>query len=139
MRQSFLNGSLTRLIDPDNILRRKIIEFVSNGDFGLASGQKQDGTFERIWFGESINPEEVSFESGIFLLFKERAKTIRRQTETVEEAKLTSEPVAEPPSVPSIKLKPEQPEQFGFRDMYLLKLGIGWELRLFQNCEADPM
>ena len=37
LRQSFLNGSLTRLLDPDTILRGKIVEFVSRGDFGLAS------------------------------------------------------------------------------------------------------
>jgi hypothetical protein len=36
LRQSFLSGALTRLIDPDTILRRKILEFVERGDFGLA-------------------------------------------------------------------------------------------------------
>ena len=40
LRQSFLNGSLTRLVDPDAVLRSKIVEFVGRGDFGLASGQK---------------------------------------------------------------------------------------------------
>ena len=40
LRQSFLNGSLTRLVDPDAILKSKIVEFVGRGDFGLASGQK---------------------------------------------------------------------------------------------------
>jgi hypothetical protein len=41
LRQSFLNGSLTRLIDPDSILRNKIVEFVGKGDLGLASGKSQ--------------------------------------------------------------------------------------------------
>ena len=40
LRQSFLNGSLTRLIDPDAILKSKIVEFVGRGDFGLGSGKK---------------------------------------------------------------------------------------------------
>ena len=31
LRQSFLNGSLTRLLDPDAVLRVKIVEFVSKG------------------------------------------------------------------------------------------------------------
>ena len=44
LRQSFLNGSLTRLVDPDAILKTKIVEFVTRGDFGLASGQKPDGS-----------------------------------------------------------------------------------------------
>ena len=43
LRQSFLNGSLTRLVDPDAILRGKITEFVMGGEFGLASGRQPDG------------------------------------------------------------------------------------------------
>ena len=35
LRQSFLNGSLTRLVDPDATLKSKIVEFVTQGDFGL--------------------------------------------------------------------------------------------------------
>src|SRR4030043_749998 len=53
LRQSFLNGSLTRLLDPDAILRAKIVEFVLRRDFGLASGKKPDGGYERVWFDES--------------------------------------------------------------------------------------
>jgi hypothetical protein len=49
LRQSFLNGTLTRMIDPDNVLRRKVLEFVERGDFGLASGPKADGNYERSW------------------------------------------------------------------------------------------
>jgi Protein of unknown function (DUF499) len=36
LRQSFLNGALTRLLDPDIVLRGKLVEFVERGDFGLA-------------------------------------------------------------------------------------------------------
>ncbi|HOE12826.1 MAG TPA: DUF499 domain-containing protein [bacterium] len=74
LRQSFLDGSLTRLVDPDWILRGKIVDFVSKGDFGLASGQKPDGGYERVWFNEQITSDEVAFESGVFLLLKARAK-----------------------------------------------------------------
>ncbi len=77
LRQSFLNGSLTRLIDPDSILRNKIVEFVSKGDLGLASGQKPDGTYDRIWFEEQISSDEVTFESGIFLLTKAKTKALK--------------------------------------------------------------
>lgn len=48
LRQSFLNGALTRLLDPDAVLKAKIVDFVGRGDFGLASGQKSDGTYERV-------------------------------------------------------------------------------------------
>ena len=76
LRQSFLNGALTRLLDPDSVLRNKIVEFVGRGDFGLASGMKSDGTYDRIWFSELLPYEEVTFEPGVFLLLKAKAKTL---------------------------------------------------------------
>ncbi len=77
LRQSFLNGSLTRLLDPDTTLRGKIVEFVGRGDFGLASGQKPDGTFERVWFEEPVTADEVAFESGVFMLTKAKAQALK--------------------------------------------------------------
>ena len=77
LRQSFLDGSLTRLIDPDAILRRQIAAFVSDGDFGLASGAKNDGTYGRLWYAEPIRQEEVVFESSVFLLTKAKAEELR--------------------------------------------------------------
>ena len=41
LRQSFLDGSLTRLRDPDATLRHKIVEFVRTGSFGLGSGPQR--------------------------------------------------------------------------------------------------
>jgi hypothetical protein len=38
LRQSFLNGALTRLLDPDAVLRHKIVEFVQCGDLGWLPG-----------------------------------------------------------------------------------------------------
>ena len=55
LRQSFLNGSLTRLSDPDAVLRRQIIQFVWSGDFGLASGPKPQGGFGRVWHAPPFN------------------------------------------------------------------------------------
>src|SRR5947208_13873546 len=66
LRQSFLNGSLTRLVDADAILRGKIAGFVMAGELGLASGQKPDGSYERVWFKELVAPDEVAFEGGVF-------------------------------------------------------------------------
>lgn len=77
LRQSFLNGSLTRLVDPDTTLREKIVEFVGKGDFGLASGQKADGTYERVWYQEPVSADEVAFESGVFLLTKAKAQALK--------------------------------------------------------------
>ena len=77
LRQSFLDGSLTRLVDPDAALRQKIVEFVQNGDFGLASGALDGVGYERIWFAESVGLEEVAFEASVFLLTKAKAAELR--------------------------------------------------------------
>ncbi|HOE31194.1 MAG TPA: DUF499 domain-containing protein [Planctomycetota bacterium] len=105
LRQSFLNGSLTRLLDPDSTLRGKIVEFVSQSDFGLASGQKPDGSYERIWFDEPIGAEEVAFESGVFLLTKAKAQALKSGARP--------EPTPGPTPGPSVPPTPEpepQPE-----------------------------
>ena len=39
LRQSFMNGSLTRLLDPDQVLRQKVLEFVESGEFGPSLGE----------------------------------------------------------------------------------------------------
>ena len=77
LRQSFLNGSLTRLLDPDSVLRRKVVEFVANGDFGLASGESGNGRYRRVWYREPVAAEEAAFESDVFLLSKARAEALR--------------------------------------------------------------
>ena len=96
LRQSFLNGALTRLIDPDAVLRRRIIEFVEVGDFGLASGDRGDGHYGRVWYKEPVGAEEVAFESGVFLLTRTKAEQLRTtqegQTQPGTESTDTSEP-----------------------------------------------
>lgn len=77
LRQSFLNGSLTRLVDPDVTLRSKIAEFVEHGDFGLASGRRTDANYERVWFKELVATEEVAFEADVFLLRKVTAESVK--------------------------------------------------------------
>ena len=94
IRQSFLNGALTRLVDPDAVLRSKIAEFVENGDFGVGSAQKPDGSYERIWFEEAIGRDEVAFESGVFLLRKSKAKALK--TEPAPGPSPTPRPEPEP-------------------------------------------
>lgn len=82
LRKSFLDGSLIRLIDPDATLRQKIVDFIERGEFGLASSQKNDGTYERVWFDEQIGLEEISFEHQVFLLLKEKVKALKEPTVT---------------------------------------------------------
>jgi len=106
LRQSFLNGSLTRLLDPDTVLRGKIVEFVMKGELGLASGQNPDGTFERVWFDELMAPEEVAFDAGVFLLSKAKATELKVKPESVP----GPEPGPEPGPMPEPGPEPE-PEQ----------------------------
>ncbi|RMF09073.1 MAG: ATP-binding protein [Alphaproteobacteria bacterium] len=80
LRQSFLDGSLTRLIDPDAILRQRIAELVAKGEIGLASGHTGD-RYRRVWLREPVAAEEVAFESDVYLLLKERAKSLKAALE----------------------------------------------------------
>src|SRR5216684_2928159 len=74
---SSISRHRTRLVDPDATLKSKIVEFVTQGDFGLASGKKTDRTYERTWFKEMLAPDEVAFEAGVFLLRKSTAESLR--------------------------------------------------------------
>jgi len=112
LRQSFLNGSLTRLIDPDRVLKTRIPEYVERGDFGLASGSQADGRYSKVWFRESISPDEVSFEKDVFLLLKDRAEKLKSGVTTTlapapetttEEAPV--EPATEAPPAPGVTAK----------------------------------
>ncbi len=92
LRQSFLNGSLTRLVHPDATLRDKVVEFVNRGDFGLASGHTIDGSYERVWFKEPVAGDEVAFEADVFLLRKDVAQALA--------AGAVTEPQPSPPPGP---------------------------------------
>ena len=82
LRQSFLDGSLTRLLDPDSVLRQKIVEFVTSGDFGFASGAVGDGDFDRVWFRELLTPDDVVFEDDVYLLTRAVAEKLSREEES---------------------------------------------------------
>jgi hypothetical protein len=77
LRKCFLDGSLTRLIDPDKVLREKISELVGRRELGFATGQRSEGDFNRFWFGdESVPAEEIDFGYDAFVIRKDRAKAI---------------------------------------------------------------
>jgi hypothetical protein len=107
LQQSFLDGSLTRLLDPETTLRRKIIEFVERGDFGLASGQKPDGTYERVWFQEPVPADEVAFEPGVFLLTKAKARALKTGEPEPVSGLEPVPPVAEPKPGSELRLQPK--------------------------------
>jgi len=83
VRQAFLNGTLERVLDPDSYLRKRLPEFVMRGDFGFASGQKADGGYSRIWFGEMLPAEEIAFDSDVYLLLPKTAETYKEAKPSV--------------------------------------------------------
>ena len=77
------------------MLRRKIVEFVEGGAFGLASGARDGGGYERLWFAEPVGAEEVAFEASVFLLTRARAEELRAAP-----AEETERPPQPPPPAP---------------------------------------
>jgi hypothetical protein len=93
LRQSFLNGALTRLLDPDGVLKAKLVEFVGRGDFGLASGPKPDGSYERLWYSEPVSSDEIAFEPGVVLLKKAKGEVLKKKpASTTGDTKRTGDP-----------------------------------------------
>ncbi len=162
LRQSFLNGALTRLIDPDAVLRRRIVEFVASGDFGLASGDKGDGNYERVWYKELVEADEVTFESGVFLLTRARAEYLRttQEGQTQPGTKTTStsgpdsgtgtgreNPTINPPAPPvtgqraTVRLKgtvpPEVWNRLGTRILPKLRSGDDLSVRVEFSVSVD--
>jgi len=88
-------------------LKSKIVEFVSHGDFGLASGAKADGSYEQVWFEELVAPDEVAFDSGVFLLRKGFAKKLKSGAPPKLEPGLSPQPGPEPIDTSEPKPAPE--------------------------------
>jgi len=80
LRKSFVDGSLIRLKDPDKTLRRKLPELIARGEFGLGAGVR-DGDYTRMWHAESVDPDEITFESDVFLLTRDKASALRQKPE----------------------------------------------------------
>jgi hypothetical protein len=84
LRQAFLNGTLERVLDPDAYLRGRLPQFVANGDFGFASGQKPGGGYSRVWFKpDSLPAEEIAFDSDVYLLLASAAQAYKTQAATL--------------------------------------------------------
>jgi hypothetical protein len=107
LRQSFLNGALTRLLDPDGILKSKLVEFVGRGDFGLGWGAKPDGTYERLWYREIVPADEIAFDPGVVLLKKTKAEELKKKPSIGGEKPIPPELL--PPELPLPPVEPIPP------------------------------
>jgi hypothetical protein len=100
-------------------LKTKIVEWVSKGEFGLASGLRPGGMYERLWFEELVGTDEIVFDSDVFLLTKKRAKILKSRPGIEPGPKpflepepfpkpgtgTTPEPESEPEPKPGLKTK----------------------------------
>ena len=76
LRKNFLDGSLTRLADPEKTLREQIRKFVETGEFGLASGLKANGKYQRVRYNQAISQEEIEFDQDVYLLKSDKARSL---------------------------------------------------------------
>jgi hypothetical protein len=113
LRQAFLNGSLTRLLDVDAVLRPKIVEFVARGDFGLAAGELPGGGFSRLWFNEAIPADEVVFDGQTFLLLPAVARRLRTAPEPSSQAAVAPPPASATAVAPGAEIGGDSPVAVG--------------------------
>ncbi len=162
LRKCFLDGSFTRLLDPDAVLRTRIVEFVTKGEFGLASGAKPDGAYQRVWFNEPVGAEEVSFEYNVFLLRKDRAKALKSapKPEPPEPVKQPAQPtgvtggetetgggpapIPDTPPAPSVvtlkisgAVPPESWNRFGSKLIPKVRAGQAVQVKVELSCRLD--
>ena len=112
LRQSFLNGALTRLLDPDRVLKQKITEFVEKGDFGLASEDLGQGKYGRVWYKEAPPPDELTFDSETFLVTRQKAEQAIAPQEA-EQKEPEGTPATAPTTFPGETSQPDEPSDPG--------------------------
>jgi hypothetical protein len=81
LRQSFLDGSLTRLLDADHVLRSYIAQWVETGEFGLASGARGDGSYEHVWHRQLVAPADIVLGPDTYLLKRSAVDALLRGSE----------------------------------------------------------
>lgn len=86
LRQSFLDGSLTRLADPDSVLKGKIHDFVYKGDAGLISTSNADGSGYHLWFKEEVDSSEIMFVSEVSLVMAKKIDLYKPKEEPISGA-----------------------------------------------------
>src|SRR5439155_22168157 len=67
LKAAFFQGQFTRLEKADDALKITIARAVSQGLLGLASG-KDPNHFERVWFKESVEQADITFDYDTYLL-----------------------------------------------------------------------
>jgi len=89
-------------------LREKIPELVARGELGFAAGERPEGGFNRLWFNETLPPEEIEFVYDAFVVRKDRARALRASAGASSAAPVqTTLPEASPMPVPFGLISPD--------------------------------
>ncbi len=77
LKAAFFQGQFTRLEKADDALRITVSRAVSQGLLGLASG-KDPNAFERVWFKETVELADITFDYDTYLLTPAKAKALKQ-------------------------------------------------------------
>jgi hypothetical protein len=150
LRQSLLDGSLTRLTEPDAVIRRQVTSWVQSGAFGLASGNSEGSHYTTVWFEEPVSQEEIAFEPGVFLLTKSKARQLKEEPappepvpppETVEPSNTDPTPSPTTGQKSTVRLSgtvpPEAWNRFGRSVLPKLQVGEGLSIDIALRVSAS--
>jgi hypothetical protein len=113
LKAAFFQGSFTRLEKPDEALRATITRAVAQGTLGLASG-KDANAFDRVWFKESVEQSDITFDYDTYLLRAAKAKELKETGGKPAQQQPPPEgvkPPVEPPKPPDKPDKPTKPKE----------------------------
>jgi hypothetical protein len=100
LKAAFFQGHFTRLEKADDALRQTILRAVSQGTLGLACG-KDASQFDRVWFKESVELPDITFDYDTYLLTPKKAKALKEAAAEPPAGK-----PATPPPPPSVVTTP---------------------------------
>ena len=92
-------GGVARMADPEIVT--KIMDAVAKGELGLASGKQPDGAYGRVWFGEHVSIDDITFDKDVYILTRKKAKQL---------ASGAPEPKPTEPEKPAEPEKPVEPQ-----------------------------
>lgn len=108
LKAAFFQGGFTRLEKPDEALRATITRAVIQGTLGLASG-KDTAAFDHVWFKESVDQSDITFDFDTYLLRSAKAKELKesggKPVPPIPPTDSARPPVA-PTAVPESTIKP---------------------------------
>lgn len=114
------------------------------GELGLASGQQPKGNYKLAWFNGLISADEVEFDPDVFILTKEKAKSIKTE-QTPPRPEPEPQPGGETTLRISGKISPELWNRLGtkiipkLRSGKDIKLGVDFSVIVSSNIAKNTI